>query len=264
MSAPLSEAELARIHRAVAEHTSDSLFYTDADGVIRWCNRANAEGLGYRGPEELIGTRGVDLYVNPRARASMMREVLQTGRSRAFVALMRVKNGEPRYREITCDAIRDQTGRIIGMVGVARDITERRHLAEDLHHLQEFNEMVLNTIPTGLWTVDLDGRITWVNGALCRLADCRLGDLVDRSVFEDAPDWLAATRDPIKQVLDTGLPVRSRAVPHRLPGGRTVYLDLTILPLREEGELSGAIVEAVDATERVELERQLKHLKGQA
>jgi len=262
MTKPLSEAERARIHEAVLEHTSDSLFYTDAEGVIVWNNRANAERLGYEDPEDLVGTRAVDLYVNPRARGHMMKEILQTGQSRDFVALLKRVDGGSWYAGITCDAVRDAAGRVIGVVGVARDITERRHLAEDLNRLQEFNEMVLNTIPTCLWTVDLDGRITWVNGGLCRLAGCRVGDLVDRSIFDDAPDWIAAGRDRIRQVLDTGRVASAEAVERTLPDGHTVYLDLTVLPLREEGELSGAIVEAIDVTNRVRLQQELDALKG--
>jgi len=261
MPKSLSKAELARIHAAVAEKVSDSLFYTDAEGVIIWSNQANATNLGYDDPAELVGMRGVDLYVNPRARGHMMEEVLATGRSRNFVALLKRKGGEPWYAEFTCDAIRDGTGTVVGMVGVARNVSERRHLAEDLHRLQEFNEMVLNTIPACLWTVDLEGEITWVNGALCRLADCRAGDLVDRAISEDADDWLAVGCAEIRRVLDTGRVVHAEAAQHTLPDGKAIYLDLTILPLREDGELAGAIVEAINVTNRVELERKLEELK---
>jgi PAS domain S-box-containing protein len=160
--------------------------------------------------------------------------------------------------------VRDPSGRVVGIVGVARDISQRRHLAEDLHRLQEFNEMVLNSIPTCLWTVDLDGVITWVNGALCRLADCQVGDLVDRSVFEDTGAWIATGRHHVRQVLDRGRVARAKAVEHVLPDGRRVYLDLTVLPLREEGEMTGAIVEAIDATERIGLQHELEQLKGKA
>ena len=264
MARPLSRAEQARIHEAVVETTSDSLFYTDIEGVIVWSNGANARRLGYEKAEDVVGMRAVDLYVNPRARGHMMRVVLQTGRSRDFVALIKRRGGEPWYAAITCDAVRDADGKTVGVVGVARDITERRQLAEDLHRLQEFNEMVLNSIPTCLWTVDLTGTITWVNGALCQLAGCGVGDLVDRSILEDAPIWIAGGREAVQQVLDTGRVAEAKAVEHTLPDGRMVYLDLTVLPLREEGELAGAIVEAKNVTDRVNLEKELLRLKGQA
>ena len=264
MSSPLSKAELARIYQAIVENTSDALFYTDREGIVVWTNRASAERLGYQSPEEVMGIRAVDLYVNPRARGHMMKAVLESGRNLNFVALMKRRGGEPWYAEITCDAVRDEEGNVVGVVGVARDVTERRHHSADLHRLQEFNEMLLNTIPTCLWTVDLTGTITWVNGGLCRLARCRVGDLVERSIFEDAPAWITPAAQLLRQVIETGRVSRGEAVAFTFPDQRVVYLDLTVLPLREEGELAGAIVEAIDVTNRVRLQHELEALKKQS
>jgi PAS domain S-box-containing protein len=262
MTTPLSDEDLRRIHRAVLEHASDFLFFTNPEGVILWSNPANARRLGYGGPDDLVGTRAIDLYVNPRARRDMLKELLAGGHSQAFVAQIRTRSGDPFYAEITCDVVRDDAGRIVGIVGVARDVSDRQSLAEDLRRLQEFNETVLNTIPTALWTVDLEGTITWTNGALCRLMGCPVSDLVDRNVFRDAPAWTAPIRDCIAVTLDRGIVCRSKAVENRLPDGRIVYLDITILPLREEGELAGALAEAIDVTERVELQQELTRLKA--
>lgn len=263
MAATLSEDELRRIHRAVVEYASDCLFYTNAEGVVVWSNRANAEHLGYASPDEILGMRAIDFYVNPRARGHMMKELLTAGRSQDFVALIKRRGGEPFYAEMTCDAIRDETGKVVGVVGVARDITDHRHVADDLHRLQEFNETVLNTIPTALWTVDLDGTITWTNGALCRLVGCPTSDIVDRNVLRDAPPWTAPIRDCLAVVLDRGVPSSSKGDQQRLPDGRIIHLDVTVLPLREEGELAGALVEAIDVTERVQLQEELERLRKQ-
>ena len=37
----------------------------EVDGVFTWVNQAGAEILGYKSPEEVIGTKVKDIYVNP-------------------------------------------------------------------------------------------------------------------------------------------------------------------------------------------------------
>ena len=80
-------------------------------------------------------------------------------------------------------------------------------------------------------------------------------------MFEGEPAWIKAGARWVRQVIDTGRVARGEAVEFNLPDGRTVYLDLTVLPLREEGELTGAIVEAIDVTNRVRLQRELDRLR---
>jgi PAS domain S-box-containing protein len=57
------------------------------DGVFTWINQAGAEMLGYRSPEELIGTRVKEIYVNPPDRKELLETLEKDGERRDFISL---------------------------------------------------------------------------------------------------------------------------------------------------------------------------------
>lgn len=121
----LKESE--RHHRQLLNSLREGIYQSEPaeDGVFTWINQAGAEILGYSSPEEVIGTRVKDLYVNPEDRKELVEKLEKEGVWRDFTSYCKRKSGERFISERTCNLVRDENGKPIRIEGVFRDITER-------------------------------------------------------------------------------------------------------------------------------------------
>ncbi|MBI5307607.1 MAG: PAS domain S-box protein, partial [Planctomycetes bacterium] len=121
----LQESE--RHHRQLLNSLKEGIYQCEpgADGVFTWINQAGAEILGYSSPEEVIGTRMADVYVNPDDRKELVEKLEKEGVWRDFTSYCKRKNGERFISERTCNLVRDENGKPVRIEGVFRDITER-------------------------------------------------------------------------------------------------------------------------------------------
>jgi diguanylate cyclase (GGDEF)-like protein/PAS domain S-box-containing protein len=115
-------------YRLMVEGSEQVFFYThDADHRFEYLSPSVAEVLGYH-PEELIGQRyEILLTVDPmnEAVSQLTKNALQTGeRTAAYVARVQHKSGRLIYLELIESPLR-RGGKVIGLQGFARDITER-------------------------------------------------------------------------------------------------------------------------------------------
>lgn len=131
--AALRESE--DLYRTLAEAARDMIFIVDAQGVVRYVNSFAARQFGKR-PEELVGQRQSSLFP-PDAAEVHVRNLHKV-----------LKSGEPLYAEEETPfpeignvwlgtwlvPIRDQQGQATAVMGVSRDITDRKRAEEQLLH----------------------------------------------------------------------------------------------------------------------------------
>lgn len=121
----LQESE--KHHRQLLNSLKEGIYQSEPteDGVFTWINQAGAEMLGYSSPEEVIGTRVKEVYVNPDDRKELVEKLEKEGVWREFTSYCKRKNGERFISERTCNLVRDENGKSVRIEGVFRDITER-------------------------------------------------------------------------------------------------------------------------------------------
>lgn len=78
-------------------------------------------------------------------------------------------NGNVRWVSETGDVIRDKNGNAIRMLGIVRDITERKKARAELIKSQNMLDDIVSAIGAGLNLIDLDRRIIWVNKTFVNL-----------------------------------------------------------------------------------------------
>jgi two-component system, NarL family, sensor histidine kinase UhpB len=130
--------------RAVLEGIADPVYVKDADGRYVLVNSAAAGSVGLR-PEEYVGRTDHELFpaeVAGHLRADD-REVTTARAPRRFREIIDTPEG-PRVYQAVKAPWRDAAGRVLGVVGVSRDVTEqerveaeRRRLLERVHDVQE-------------------------------------------------------------------------------------------------------------------------------
>ncbi|MGH6953010.1 MAG: PAS domain S-box protein, partial [Alphaproteobacteria bacterium] len=128
-----SEATL----RAVLEGISDAVFVKDLGGRYRLVNAAGARMLG-RPVEDIIGRTDKEVLPETLARehGEADARALATGKPNSSERELEVR-GEGRQFLTTTGLYRDGEDKILGIVGVSRDITERKLMAEQLIQAQK-------------------------------------------------------------------------------------------------------------------------------
>jgi PAS domain S-box-containing protein len=147
-----TEVELFRILKAV-ESASDAIGISDPDGCHIYQNNAFSSLFGYQ-VEELHSALGpVILYAD----AAVGREVFETimrGDSWNGEVTMVAKNGHRFHVALRADAITDDKGTIIGLIGIHTDITPRKRVEEELRQLNEELEARVSNRTAQLETIN--------------------------------------------------------------------------------------------------------------
>ncbi|MDD1668116.1 MAG: PAS domain S-box protein, partial [Methanomicrobiales archaeon] len=95
--------------------------------------------------------------------------------------------GGRRFYHSTLIPVRDESGRIHRIVGISRDVTERRR-AEQLLELMNF---ALDHVAEAAFLIDEQAHFHYVNEEACRALGYRRDELLTRSVADVDPDWPA-------------------------------------------------------------------------
>ena len=137
------------------------------EGVFTFINKAGAELFGYSSPEEVIGTKVKNIYVDPEDRRRLCEKLEKDGVWREFVSLCKRKNGESFYAERTSNLLRDEKGTPVYIYGVIRDISERKKAEVEIVESEKKYRLLFNSLKEGVYQCEpeVDGVFTWVNQA---------------------------------------------------------------------------------------------------
>lgn len=111
--------------RLMIDSSLDMICASDNNGIITEFNRAAEKTFGFSA-EEVLGKHVSFLYADPNERLEVMSLLIdRDGTYSGEVTNLR-KNGEPFTAYLSASVLRDESGEIIGAMGVSRDITEMK------------------------------------------------------------------------------------------------------------------------------------------
>lgn len=125
----------AYVYRTLIDIMPDRIYAKDRQSRFILANRAVAYLMGKNGPEDLIGKTDFDFYP-PEMAAEFMaveREIFQTGEPLIAIEQFtpNLQTGEPEWTQTTKVPLRDFEGDVIGLVGIARDVTQHKRREEE-------------------------------------------------------------------------------------------------------------------------------------
>ncbi|MFA6261848.1 MAG: ATP-binding protein [Bacteroidia bacterium] len=139
LEALIYSAKLAsKYARSLIEASLDPLFTINPEGKITDMNNASVNIIG-RTREELIGTDFFDYFTDPQ----MAREVYQQVFAKGFVADYPLTIKDHKLTDILFNGsvYKDELGNVVGVVIVARDITEQKIIEKAFKEAKEFAEL---------------------------------------------------------------------------------------------------------------------------
>ncbi|GBD95075.1 sporulation kinase E [bacterium BMS3Abin05] len=96
------------------------------------------------------------------------------------------KKGGIHYFSANLNPLHDQK-KIGGVVGIARDITDRIKLENQIVELKNFNESIIKSIGSGLITVDLDRKITYFNAGAEKILKIPVEEVIGNPIDKILP-----------------------------------------------------------------------------
>ncbi|MCK9239097.1 PAS domain-containing sensor histidine kinase [Desulfocurvus sp.] len=144
-----------------------------------------------------------------------------------------------------------------GMIFTVQDITERKRAERELSRVRRAMHQLADAMPSALFVVDSQDRITLCNGAgqaLCAEA----GLPVEGLPLARALPGFPGLDDMLRALREDGAPLSRKAMPHET-GGTLRYWDLLLYPLESlgQGEDGLAVVRLDEVTARVLMEETL-------
>lgn len=162
-------ADSEKRYRGLFNSVKEGVYQSEPteDGIFISINQAGAEILGYKSPEEVIGMKVKDIYVNPDDRREVVEKLTKEGIWKSFTSLCKRKNGELFYLERTSNLVTDEKGNPIRIDGIFRDITERKRLEMELQESELHHRQLLKSLKEGIYQCEPaeDGVFTWINQA---------------------------------------------------------------------------------------------------
>ena len=245
------------------EHTFDTvpdlITIIDDQYKIKRINRSMSERFGLT-PQDMIG-KSYSEMIEGLEESPFFYPVIDTLSDNQEHVIEVHEERLGGYFLVTTSPLHDANNKLVGVVHVARDITERKLADEALKSSEQFNADLINQASVGIVYVESDGSVAFINPTLSKM----LGYTVDLAVqvigkpIRNLPGIVGSdTGSELQRVL-TGAPVFLEDVEFKTSSGKTKYLTVHGAPhYHPEGEVLGAILMFADITENKELQMQLR------
>src|SRR5579864_8518766 len=141
--------------QGITESTTDAVFVKDREGRYVMVNPAAARFVGLT-IEQVIGKTDVEVFTSDTGRFIMQkdREIIASGETITYEEVGTAAGGSRTFLT-TKGPYRDGRGKIVGVLGIARDITARKRAEEEFRRSQQRLRMHIENTPLAVVEWDL-------------------------------------------------------------------------------------------------------------
>src|SRR3954462_4480334 len=220
----------------IIKNAPDPVFVSDLEGKILQANDAVSELLGFRQDE--VVEQSLSRFISPdetREFMAALDEVVERGVTRNAVLNPRSAAGEVIPTRLNAAALRDADGKVIGAIGVLRDMRE-------LDKARAYAQRLIDDAPDPVFVSDLEGKIIQANEAVSQLLGFRQDEVVEQSLSrfispEETREFIAA----LDEVVVRGV-TRNAVLNPPSAAGEVIPTSLNAAALRHaDGKVIGAI-----------------------
>src|SRR5437763_655323 len=220
----------------IIANAPDPLFVSDLQGKILQANDAVSQLLGFRQDEVL--EQSLSRFISPaetREFMAALREVVERGVTRNARLNPRSASGQVIPTTLNASAVRDSDGKVIGAIGILRDMRE-------LDKARAYAESLIKNAPDPVFVSDLEGKILQANDAVSQLLRTRHAAVLEQSLSrfispEETREFMAALREVVERSV-----TRNARLNPRSASGQVIPTTLNASAVRDsDGKVIGAI-----------------------
>lgn len=252
-------------YRTLASSSPDLAFATDAEGRYTFLSDRAGTMLGWD-RETSIGRHFAE-FVAPgfESAAQASYQAVLADPTQVHSARIDFLDGSGAPVQLEINVVgKVEDGKLVGINGVARDVSERERLERDLVRSEERYRFLVQNSPDVVFSTDIDGNFTFISAAIERLTGYQDVELIGKhfGTIVDADDqqvaggrWEALATDPDQEV-QAAQTLRGR-------DGRRTPVDVRAVGIYVDGRFAGIQGAARDVSDQVRLERELRRQAGE-
>jgi PAS domain S-box-containing protein len=212
------------------------MFVSDLEGKITLANDAVSQLLGFR--TDQVVEQSVSQFISQeetRQFTAALKEVVERGVIRNVTLNPSAASGAVIPTSLNASALRDADNRVIGAIGILRDMRE-------LDKARAYAESLIKNAPDPVFVTDLEGKITLANDAVSQLLGFRTDEVVEQSVSRFiSPEETRQFTAALREVVERGVS-RNASLTPRSASGERIPTTLNASALRDtDGNVIGAI-----------------------
>ncbi len=243
---------------AIIDGMQDTFYRTDSDGWLKYISKSVERLLGFK-PEELLGTKLSDLYVEPDGREKFLVAFQEAeGDIEGYEAPLHDKNGQIVWVSTNAHFYRGLDGEIQGVEGTTRDVTTRIMQQQELNRLKSTLDKTLDCVfmfePETL-------NFFYVNEGAIKQVGYSAEELLQMTPYDIKPAYSEAQFRKLLQSLTDG---RNTTLTfetiHRHKQGHEVPVEIFLQYIKPENESPRFVAIVRDLSERLEVQEKLRHL----
>ncbi|MBN2255670.1 MAG: transporter substrate-binding domain-containing protein [Deltaproteobacteria bacterium] len=256
----LSESE--ERFRIIFMTARDAIIMMDGGGTVAFWNPSAERIFGYAAGE-IIGkdvheTLAVEKYRKAYERG--LKEFRKTGRGMAIGNTLELesirKDGSIFPIELSLSAFR--IGGEWWAVGIARDITERKHAEKVMRESEELHRTMIASSPVALYMLDMGGKVLTWNESAERIFGWKEKDVIGRPL-PIVPEDMEEEFEELRRQVMIGEGFSRRELIRRRKDGSPVFVSLSYSPVCNEKGIKISIMGAAeDITDRKRAEAKIK------
>lgn len=261
------EATLRSLSVAI-EQSPLSVIITDPNGTIQYVNPRFTEVTGYAAAD-VIGKnpRILNSGLTGESVFQAMWQALGQGHTWTGEFINRRKDGGIFCEEAHIAPVFDKDGTITQYVAVKLDISERKRTQEELRLSEERHRMLADNASDVIWTMDLEGRFTYVSPSVEKLRGYTAAEVMQQTLSEVlTPESAAIASERLARAVEavssgTPFPAYRGELEQPCKDGSTVWTEVTTSGIyNEAGEFVGLLGVTRDISERKQAEKRITHL----
>lgn len=261
-----------RFIRQVIDSIPSIVFVKDADGTILLINQTGAAYFGLT-PEQFVGRSQTELFSRHKEIEELSRIdrlVIDERQNVDLEESLTLRNGETVWLSMVKRPLPQPDGKV-HVLGVATDITERRHLEQEAARARanELSRSLTDAVGVGLIGVDVSHQIIFANPKAQETLDIAEAEMLGK-YLDDVVRAMTAEGDiltdgtcPVWGMIVEGQPFQTDAWSFCRKDGARFPVDLVIAPIRDNGKTSGAVLSFQDITRRKQVESAVRRLERQ-
>ena len=246
--------------KTLVDTIPDCIWVKDPDGRYVFCNRMVEKLYGVQ-EGDLLGKGDADFSPDELVQLYRAndREVLEAGRTLIREEPGCFPDGVQRLFQTTRTPMYDAANRLLGLLGIGRDITESKKAQELIHKLSHAVEQS----PTATMITDAAGNIEYVNARYCSLTGHGSEELVGANPrIVNSGAMPANVYQGLWRTISSGL-VWHGDLLNRKKNGELYWEETAISPLtNQQGIITHYLAVKQDITQRMTLERELRESRA--
>jgi len=242
----------SRYARSLIEASLDPLITINTEGKITDMNEALANITGIT-REKLTGTDFFDYFTEPQMAREVYQEVFANGSVADSPLTLRHKNGKLTDVLFNGSVYKDDAGNVLGVVVVARDVT-------DQNLLSKYSLSLIEASLDPLVTINTEGKITDMNEALANITGISREKLTGTDFFDYFTEPQKA-REVYQDVFANGYVADSPLTLRHKDGKLTDVLFNGSVYKDDRGNVLGVVIVARDVTDQKRIATELIEAK---